>query len=321
MSEAVPSLSIVMEWENAGRIGAERANRTLRTLRTQLGALGSNEATPHQIILVYDPRKARPDRIAESMTQAGRDWPAEITYVEAAGDDYYCQKNRGAALARNEILVFLDSDVVPEAGWLAALIAPFSAPEIEVVCGNTYVAPESLYTAAMALIWLFPLRSEEGGLVASRYFYANNVAFRRTLFARHAFPETGQFRGQCGALADLLRARGHRIHLSRDAQVAHPPPQGFKAFVVRALWGGHDTRINARLRGARLHRGTGLTLRKTAGHFSRIFRDRRRVGLGISGACIASALAILYQGLVLAGDLAAGAAPELFRRGLERADV
>ena len=322
MSDSVPSLSIVIEWENAGRIGAARARRMLSTLHDQLRELGPAPGAGHEIILLHDPRKVERESVIASLRDAAGDWPAEITCVAAPGGGYYQQKNAGAALARGDIVIFLDSDVVPEPGWLAALTAPFASPGVDVVCGNTFVDPDGLYAAAMALTWIFPLRSAESGLVRSPYFYANNVAIRRAVFARHPFPETGQFRGQCGFLADELVRSGHEIYLSRDAQVAHAPPQGLKHFVVRALWGGHDDRIRAKRLGPQKAAGPTRPLAaRVGGRFARIFRERGRVGLGLGGAVVAAGLAILYQGLRLTAYLASAAAPKLVESGLARVDL
>ena len=322
MSQPIPSLSIVIEWENAGRIGAERARRMLCALRSQLEEIGPGSGEGHQIVLLHDPDRVTRETVAASVREAGADWPAEIVYAAAPGGGYYRQKNAGAALARNDILIFLDSDVVPEPGWLAGLVAPFASPGVDVVCGNIFVDHHGLYSAAMALTWIFPLRSTESGLVRSRFFYANNVAFRRAVFAKHPFPETGQFRGQCGFLAEELIGSGHEIYLSRDAQVAHAPPQGLKRFVVRALWGGHDDRIRANLVARRPPQTAARSpARKLAGYVARIFRERRRVELGLGGAVVATGLAIVYRGLSLSAFLASKAAPKLVQRGLERVDI
>jgi glycosyltransferase involved in cell wall biosynthesis len=322
MSDAVPSLSIVIEWENAGRIGAERAGRMLRALHSQFAELGAGAGGGHEIILLHDPRTVRRDVLVESLHEAGADWPAEIIYAAVPGHGYYRQKNAGAALARNDIIIFLDSDVVPEPGWLRGLAGPLGSPDVDVVCGNTYVDPDSFYAAAMALGWIFPLRSTEHGLVRSQSFCANNFAIRRAVFARHPFPETGQYRGQCGFLAEDLIGSGHNIYLNRDAQVAHPPPYGLKQFVIRALWGGYDDRIRRRLRAQHLAgRGTRGLTRKSGAYLMRIFRDRRRVQLSLGGAVVAAGIAILYQGLRMTAYLTSKAAPKLVRRSLERVET
>jgi len=313
MHQPVPSLSIIIEWENAGRIGAARARRMLAALHRQLGALGGGG---HELILVHDPAKASRAALEESLRTVApeADWPARIRFVAAPGGGYYEQKNRGAAGARREIIVFLDSDVVPQEGWLAALVAPFADPQVGVVGGNTFVEHDGLYSAAFAIAWFFPLPSSGHGIEKSRGFFANNVAFRREIFAAHNFPETGQYRGQCGFLAEALGRAGHQVYLSREARVAHPPPEGLRHFLVRALWNGHDDSL-------RQGGGVRRLAREYGGQLKRIGRDHDRVGLGLAGAAGASLLASAYYALRLAGYLGARAAPNLVRRTLTRADI
>ena len=109
-------------------------------------------------------------------------------------------KNIGAARARGEVIVFLDSDVIPEEGWLASLLQALSNLDVGVVGGNTYIAHEDLNGKAFALFWFFPLREARGGLWRDPHFFANNVAFRAEVFRAHSFPPLGTFRGQCIAL-------------------------------------------------------------------------------------------------------------------------
>jgi hypothetical protein len=314
-------LSIVIEWENAGRIGASRAHRMLAELHAQLLELQSGRPVNCEIIVPHDPEKVARAIPAEAMRAVtdGAAWPAELRFVEIAGGDYYQQKNAGAALARGDLLLFVDSDVVPESGWLQSLIQAFASPGIDVVGGNTFVEPEGFYAKAVALLWFFPLRSNHSGIVATSNFYANNVAFRRATFERHNFPSSGQFRGQCAALAEDLTRSGHHIWLSHDAQVAHPPPAGLGAFLLRALWNGHDDCISARF-GRRNHLAGGLRSigARFLGALIRIRRDRARVGLGPTGAIAAMGVAALYYCLDLMGFLATLVAPGLVRRALQR---
>lgn len=311
MTAPPPLLSIVIEWENAGRIGLNRARRMLAALRAQL----ADEGTRHELIMLHDPAKLDRAAIAEAVREAGLDGP--VRYAAPLGAGYYEQKNAGAALARGEIVVFLDSDVVPQPGWLGALTRPFADARIGVVGGTTFVDHDGLYSAAMALAWFFPLPGQGRGIAPSRTFFANNVAFRRGIFARHPFPETGQYRGQCAFLADALIEAGEQIRLSRDARVAHPPPQGLRQFLVRALWNGHDDRVRAGLTKGCLPAMTRDFLAAVV----RIGRDHRRVGLRFPGAVAASLIATSYYALRFAAYFAAAAAPEWVRRSLSRADA
>ena len=294
-------LSVIVEWENAGRIGAERSERMLATLAGQLRALGP-DGTRREIVFVYDPMAVAAETVARAARLIGD--AAAVQIVAAPGRFYYEQKNIGAARARGETLVFLDSDVIPEPGWLAAILAPLGRPGFAVSGGCTFVAGRGLYAAAMALAWFFPLRSAEGGVAPAKRFFANNVAFRRDIFLRFGFPETGQFRGQCTFLADALARGGIAIASARDARVAHPPPEGLGPFLRRALRNGHDDWLRARHRGQSGLRGIGALCGEYARAIGRIVTDHRRAGLGPGGAAFALALASLYHGAKLGAYLA-----------------
>ena len=56
---------------------------------------------------------------------------------------------------------FLDSDVVPEPGWLDRLLDALAGPGVEVVAGGTYVEPVGLVGKTFALTWFFPLRGDD----------------------------------------------------------------------------------------------------------------------------------------------------------------
>ena len=145
--------------------------------------------------------------------------------LPAPGASYYQQKNTGAAAATGDVVVFLDSDVVPEEGWLESILRPFALPWVRCAAGNSYVDTGSVYGKAFALTWFFPLRDHDGrrGLVA--HFYANNVAFRRDFFLARGFADDGGLaRGACRRLAESIRAEGHKIAYDGAARVSHPPP-------------------------------------------------------------------------------------------------
>ena len=60
----------------------------------------------------------------------------EAVLRPAGGLRYYALKNLGAQLCEQPVVVFLDSDVVPEPGWLRRLLEPFARRDVEVVGGS-----------------------------------------------------------------------------------------------------------------------------------------------------------------------------------------
>lgn len=317
---AIPSLSVVIEWENAKLSELDRACRMLDALLAQNRALAARLAAPTEIILVHDRAEVDPELIRRFLADAMAE--GDDVTVELAGTDglpYYEQKNAGARRARNELVVFLDSDVVPDPGWLEGLVEPFRDPGVQAVCGSAYVEPVSLYSKAFALWWVFRCDPGRSGLEPTGRFYANNVAFRRELFLGHAFPALPTFRGQCIRLAHVLHEAGVTILRQHGARVSHPPPNGIGHFVRRAVCHGHDMALAPELfdelPGAHPALRPFLrwvrSCREAAWHSRTSFR---RVRLTPAGAVAATGIAVAFYTLFLAGELLSKLAPSMVRR-------
>lgn len=226
-----PDVSIVVEWVNVKLAGQPRAEAMLRRLGDELRA--SSRAA--EVLLCHDGTPPPADWI--EACGLPRVWRA----VDVPDAGYYDLRNQGARHAAGGILVFLDSDVIPEAGWLDALLAPFSDPSVEVVAGHAYIDPNRLVAKAFALTWFFPLRAAPAPPEAVTHFFANNVAFRRETFVAHPFaPGRDTSRGACVTLAEELGRAGITIWKTTAAQVSHPAPLGGRHFVLRALAQGRD---------------------------------------------------------------------------------
>lgn len=315
----VPTFSISIEWENVRFSELNRTRKMLQQLRQELAELAPPREPP-EVVFLYDRRSVDGDLVVqvvneELLLQAT---PVRTKFIASEQLRYYQLKNLGAASTEGEIVIFLDCDVIPEKGWLGALLEPFADPAVKVVGGESYIEYEGVYSKAMALIWFFNLRSEASDLVPAAFFYANNVAFRRHIFAAHSFPELPTFRGQCTLLSEALRASGVELLRQQRARVAHPCPRGVRNFITRALHNGRDEVIAANLRhghGRRCWRAAYRNYRGRLNYsFRRIADHHNEVSLGRLGVIGAYAVAFAYFSLQALGEAVSIVRPNLIQR-------
>jgi hypothetical protein len=306
------SVSIIIEWENAILAAGERPYEMLRRLASQIETL----KTGCEVIIVYDAAEVSEAALREALT---RSFVKDVVKpLPVDGKHYYEKKNVGAAHAKGDILIFLDSDVIPEEGWLQGLTDAFDDPLVGVVAGSTYLEPTDLYSKAVAAFWFFPPREEGNELVAAETLFGNNIAFRRDLFLSHRFPEVPQFRGQCGMLIKQLRDCQVPIFLQQRSRCAHPAPNGLRHFIRRALCEGHDNVIIAqRTLGHRRvpMKYTYWSVRSwIAMSVNNIGERYRKLGLTPQAAMVAAAVATSYVCFMVVGEMLSRVNPQIVRR-------
>lgn len=312
----LPSPAIVVEWENVALAESARANRMLLRLGEQLRDLAPRFEADPEVLVLFDPDEVQEERLAATVDRhlrEGTDDPFTVQVVRSPDAAYYEQKNRGARRADRDVVVFLDSDVVPEEGWLENVVSPFADPGTDVVAGHTYMVDDSPYETAFKYFWFFPTRdqSRDSG------FFANNVAFRRDLFLDYEFPDRPTFRGQCGELATQLQRDGVGILQQSTAVCSHPPPNGWTHFVTRALCTGYDYEI-ARQRGGGtlaygLLRAAGMFVKNVLGSVNRIAVRRRvsRTDDDLPVLLAALALGVSFYLLAFVGQVLTAFDPDL----------
>jgi len=238
-------------------------------------------------VIVVDDGSARPP----SGAIAAFEDRLHLTLLRAGGKGPAAARNRGAAVARGEVLAFTDDDCTPEPDWLAVLDAAARRSPGAMLAGRRrnqlFANP---YSAASQTI----------GSVATRHFNtASEVGFvssSNLAVPAERFREIGGFdeafrTAEDREIRDRWTRRGWSVVYEPRAVVNHAHEMGLASFLRQQVGFG---------RGAyRFHRRAGIeggSLRPDPGFYARLlaqpFRDRGWVG----GLPIAS--------LVVLGELA-----------------
>jgi Glycosyl transferase family 2 len=310
MNIGKPRLSLIVEWDNARYYEVQRAKIMLGRVLDQLRELGQSA----EIFLVFDALAIDQSTVQEVAASLTRQAPAgvDIEVIGTQGLRYYQLKNEGARRSRGDILLFVDTDVIPERGWLAALIGSFDDSAVQVVMANTYVEAHTLYGKTFAVVRYFPLRLPDGAVVPTASSLVNSIAFRREIFDRYPFPDDRElYIAQCIDLTATLRSRGIGVYMNPRARVSHPPPKFFRSAVIN----GHDVVIRerrARNWGPRASLGRLRRNLATAAH--RLSTERGAVGLSRGGAGAAMTIATVYYLISFAAELLTRVNPRIVHR-------
>jgi glycosyltransferase involved in cell wall biosynthesis len=312
-----PRVSIVVEWENALLSEGDRSVAMLREVRRQAQALVAGSSTaaagqaapPLELLLVFD-RAAFDDAALAALLDrhlGPEDDVLRWRVLPTRDGGYYRNKDLGARSAAGDIIVFLDSDVIPEPGWLQQILSGLDDPSVQIVAGSAYIDPAGLIGKVFALTWFFPLRSKNGPLRAVNQFFANNLAMRRDLYLQYPFPDLEETsRGACLVLASELAQANIAVYNNPRARVAHPAPNGIAHISKRALAQGRDRLYRERHYGSRWSASWPAAcvraLRHCGGSAWKVCTNFRAVGLSPLLIPAAIAVAWYYYLLYWAGE-------------------
>jgi glycosyltransferase involved in cell wall biosynthesis len=231
-----PTTALVLETNNLrGADDPERVTAGVERLLGRLAAQTRPLRALDEIVLTHD--GLDPAQRARLTAAAG----APIRFVPITPETgYYEAKNLGFDATTADLVVFGDADCWPDPAWLERLLAPFEAAGASVVAGRTTYRDDPLGIAATAIDFMYfpsPLSP-----AAVRNFYANNVAFRRDVFAARRYGVAkGIYRGHCQQLGLRLAADGIPIVYAPDAHTVHRFPDGAAELLRLRLLRGADT--------------------------------------------------------------------------------
>jgi len=325
------AVSVVIEWDNVRLSELDRARRMLSVLADEAGRVreappwaSPEEAAflggvpqPIEALVTFDSTEFSEGELMAVVRACLPPEPSALALrpVPVPGGRYYALKNAGAAASRGDLLVFLDSDAVPEPGWLRGLLAGFTDPERKVIGGNTYIESTGIYSKTFALAWFFPPRGADGPPVPASNFLANNVAFRRGAFLPVGFDlEDGLSKGACQRLSQRLREAGTGIWRAPRARCSHPPPNGIRHFVARAIAQGRDIALSPSSKAVTPGESVGRLIRNQQAAAAKILQHRREVGMSAVELPVSLVIAATYYALYFAGEVMSHAAPTWMRR-------
>jgi len=163
----------------------------------------------------------------------------EYVYQENSGPAQ--ARNKGASLARGQLIAFIDSDCIPYSDWLSNLIAAFTSDDIGAVCGTYDIAnPESLL--ARCIQAEISYRHARFGSKDVRFFGSYNVCIPREVFIRSGGYNKG-FRNASNEDNDLsyrILQLGLKIRFESKALVKHYHPEKIKKYLheqyIHGFW-------------------------------------------------------------------------------------
>jgi cellulose synthase/poly-beta-1,6-N-acetylglucosamine synthase-like glycosyltransferase len=226
-SEAInvtaPRYSVIVPAYNSGKTIAQ----CLRALAHQ-----SLSASEYEVILVDDGSN---DNTAELVRGFSVRYLRQMNHGPAAA------RNHGAREARGELVLFTDSDCVPDRDWIAEMVKPFSDPEVVAVKGAYRTNQRSLFArfAQVEFEERFELLKRAPSIdMVDTY----SAAYRKTVFDGvggfdESFPAANN---EDTELSYKLSRMGRKMIFNPDALVYHlNHPDSLRRYARLKFWRGY----------------------------------------------------------------------------------
>jgi len=299
-------------------------------LRAAVASVLAQTRRPRELIVVVDHNPALLSRARRELDGGG----LVVANEEARG--LSGARNTGVALARGEVVAFLDDDAVAAPSWLEHLVAPYADPAVVAVGGS--VDPRWLGGGRPAgfppeFDWVVGCTYRGAPTTACevRNVIGANMSFRRDVVRslggfRTGVGRVGRVPEGCEETELCIRARrrlpGAAVRFEPRARVAHAVPHaraGWRYFGARCFAEGRSKARVAAAAGPRdaLASERAYTLRTLP---PGVLRGLREAAHGDAGGLARSAAIVAGFGLTTAG-YAVGAVGAAGGGGVRRAAV
>lgn len=234
-TELTPYVSVVIPAYNAAE-----------TLPLCLAALAEQDypADGFEVIVVDD---GSADATAELARAAG------VRVISQPNAGPAAARNRGAAAARGELLLFTDADCAPTPHWIAALVAPFADPRVAGAKG-AYLTHQRDGVPRFTQAEYEDRYDRMAGRATIDFIDTYSAAYRRAVFLANrgfdaVFP-TASVEDQ--ELSFRLAEKGYRLVFVPDARVYHRHNPTLRAYARRKYLIGYWKALLARWHPGRL---------------------------------------------------------------------
>ncbi|PKO21859.1 MAG: hypothetical protein CVU38_12450 [Chloroflexi bacterium HGW-Chloroflexi-1] len=216
------------------------ASNAAETLSRCLAALASQTypTSAYEVIVVDD---------GSTDDTAGIARAAGVRVITQPNAGPAAARNRGAAAARGELLLFTDSDCAPAPGWIAALVVPFADARVAGAKG-AYLTRQRDIVPRFTQLEYQERYDRMAGAETIDFIDTYSAAYRRDVFLANRgfdtiFP-TASVEDQ--ELSFRLAEKGYRLAFAAEAQVYHRHNPTLAAYVRRKFFIGYWKALLAR---------------------------------------------------------------------------
>ncbi|MEJ8566438.1 glycosyltransferase family 2 protein [Elongatibacter sediminis] len=197
--------------------------RCLQRLREQTYPTGRFE-----VIVVDDGSNPPLDDVAASLRDL-----LDITLMRQKNSGPAAARNRGAAEARGELLLFTDDDCLPDPGWIEAFAQSHTRTPLALLGGEMVNhCPDNSCAVASQIILDSAYTFYNSDPVNARFFASSNIALPAdTYHSVGGFSEAFRTASEDRELCDRWRWRGHPLVSVPAAVVRHTKSPSLREFV------------------------------------------------------------------------------------------
>ncbi len=209
------------------------AYNAAKTLSSCLDALLHQTILPNEIIVVDDGSKDETKTIGESYSL--------VNVISQENKGPANARNNGARAAHGSIIIFLDSDCVPEKNWLEEMLRPFTDENVVGVQG-AYMTNQTSLVARFDQLDIEYRYERMKRANKLDWIGSYSAAYRRKLFlSEKGFDETfPKASGEDAEFSYRLAEKGFRLVFAPSAIVYHTHPSDLLHYLrvkyFRAYW-------------------------------------------------------------------------------------